>query len=44
VFEPRTKTLRGRPVGWELTSYRGVREGAADFQGYYQGRTKVSDR
>ncbi|HEV7824976.1 MAG TPA: hypothetical protein VGP02_08725 [Mycobacteriales bacterium] len=44
VFEPRTKTLRARPVGWQLTAYRGVRDGSADFHGYYQGRTKVSDR
>jgi hypothetical protein len=45
VFEPRTKSLRARPVGWQLTGYRphGLVEGTADFQGYYQGRTKVSD-
>jgi hypothetical protein len=46
VFDARTKALRGRPVGWQLTGYRphGLVEGTADFRGYYQGRTKVSDR
>jgi hypothetical protein len=46
VFEPRTKALTDRPVGWQLTGYRphGIVEGAADFRGYYQGRTRVADR
>jgi hypothetical protein len=46
VFDRRTKTTRSRPVGWQLTGYRphGLVEGNPDFQGYYQGRTKVSDR
>lgn len=38
-----TKMLRSRPVGYELTGYipNGHVEGWDDFQGYYQGRTKV---
>jgi hypothetical protein len=46
VYDPRTRELSGRPVGWQLTGYRphGLVEGNPDFQGYYQGRTKVSDR
>jgi hypothetical protein len=46
VYDPRTRELPGRPVGWQLTGYRphGLVEGNPDFQGYYQGRTKVSDR
>jgi hypothetical protein len=45
VFDRRTRQLTGRPVGWSLTGYQphGPVEGWDDFQGYYQGRTKVSD-
>lgn len=43
VFDPSTKTLRRRPIGWELTGYlpgrRAGVEGHADFLGYYQGRS-----
>jgi hypothetical protein len=46
LYDPRTRELSGRPVGWQLTGYRpqGLVEGNPDFQGYYQGRTKVSGR
>jgi hypothetical protein len=45
VFDRRTRRLTGRPVGWSLTGYQphGPVEGWDDLQGYYQGRTKVSD-
>jgi hypothetical protein len=43
VFDPATRTLTGRPVGWDLMGYRGVSDGWDDFRGYYQGRTEVSD-
>jgi hypothetical protein len=45
VFDRGTRSLRGRPVGWELTGYqpRGPMEGWDEFKGYYQHRTRVSD-
>ncbi|MGW0521600.1 hypothetical protein [Crossiella sp. NPDC003009] len=45
VFDKRTKKLRARPVGWQLTGYQpaGPVEGWDDFRGYYQGRTSVED-
>jgi len=45
VFDPATRTVARRPVGWDHTGYLGTRtvpgEGWDDFLGYYQGRTKV---
>jgi hypothetical protein len=45
VFDPATRTLTRRPVGWDHGGYLGTRtdpvEGWDDFLGYYQGRTKV---
>lgn len=43
VFDPRTKELSGRPVGWRLTGYQpdGPAEGWDTFIGYYQGRKEV---
>jgi hypothetical protein len=45
VFDPATRTVRRRPVGWDHCSYLGDRtEPAAgwdDFLGYYEGRTEV---
>lgn len=42
TFDPVTRTLTGRPVGWEISRYQpGVLAGWDDFKGYYQGRTKV---
>jgi hypothetical protein len=45
VFDERTRTLTGRPVGWRLTGYQphGPVEGWDEFIGYYQGRTEVHD-
>lgn len=45
VFDPDTKQLTGRPVGWELSGYQpdGPVEGWDEFIGYYQGRREVSD-
>lgn len=45
VFDPATKHLTGRPVGWELSGYQpaGPVEGWDDFIGFYQGRTEVRD-
>ena len=43
VFDPETKKLTGRPVGWELAGYQpdGPVRGHNEFKGYYQGRRKV---
>jgi hypothetical protein len=43
VFDPATRTLTARPVGWDLTGYAGAPDGWDDFRGYYQGRTEVRD-
>jgi hypothetical protein len=45
VYDEATKTLKARPVGWDLTGYQpdGPVEGWDDFIGYYQGRTEVHD-
>jgi len=44
VFDPATRTLSGRPLGWQLTGYlpNGVVEGWDDFQGYFQNRMQVT--
>jgi hypothetical protein len=45
VFDPATRTLRRRPVGWDHCGYLEGRtepvEGWDEFQGYYQGRREV---
>lgn len=45
VFDPKRRTLKSRPVGWDHCGYLNGRtepvEGWDDFQGYYQGRTEV---
>jgi hypothetical protein len=45
VFDPATRTLTRRPVGWDHCGYLGTRtepvEGWDDFQGYYQDRKEV---
>ncbi|NDL55464.1 hypothetical protein [Phytoactinopolyspora mesophila] len=44
VFDPGTKELIERPVGWELSGYQpdGVVDGWNEFIGYYEDRTEVS--
>jgi len=45
-FDPQTRTLTGRPVGWQLTGYlpdNQVGDGWDDLIGYYQDRREVSD-
>ena len=41
VFDPTTRTLTGRPVGWDLADYPPDEPVAGwdEFIGYYQGRT-----
>lgn len=44
VFNPETKALDGRPVGWTLTGYQpnGPVEGWDEFRGYWKGRKRAS--
>ena len=42
VFDPDTRTLTARPLGWELSNYEGVADGRDEFKGYYQDRRKVT--
>lgn len=45
TFDPETLSVTETPVGWRLTGYDvGVVDGWDEFQGYYQGRKKVSAR
>ncbi|HEY1339937.1 MAG TPA: hypothetical protein VGF59_20635 [Bryobacteraceae bacterium] len=46
VFDPRSRTIRARPLGWRLSSYTGVADGRDEFKGYWQNRRSVetSDR
>jgi hypothetical protein len=41
VFDPRSRTLAARPLGWTLTSYDGVADGRDAFIGYLENRRKV---
>lgn len=45
VFEPDTRRLRSRPVGWRITGYQpdGPVEGWDEFLGYYENRKEVRD-
>jgi hypothetical protein len=46
VFDPSSRTLTGRPVGWQLTGYlpdNQPGDGWDDLLGYYQDRREVSD-
>ena len=48
VFDPETRKLTERPVGWELTRYQPGRtvpaEGFRELKGYYRGHRKASGR
>jgi hypothetical protein len=41
VFDPVTRTLRGEPIAWELSSYQGVADGRNEFLGYFENRRRV---
>ena len=41
VFDPASRTLVARPVGWEISSYDGVADGRDEFIGYFENRRKV---
>ena len=42
VFDAETRTVEGRPVGWELSGYEGPRDGWPELIGYYQDRKAVT--
>lgn len=45
-FDPRTRSLTGRPVGWQLTGFlpdNQTGDGWDDLLGYYQDRREVTD-
>jgi hypothetical protein len=45
-FNPATRSLTGRPVGWQLTGFLPdgqTGDGWDDLLGFYQGRTEVTD-
>ena len=41
VFDLRTRTLAGTPIGWMLSSYEGVADGRDAFVGYFENRRSV---
>jgi hypothetical protein len=46
LYDPQTRTLTGRPVGWQLSGFlpdNQVGDGWDDLIGYYQGRREVND-
>lgn len=43
VFDQRTRTLTGRPVGWALSNHAGVSDGWPEFIGYWRGVVQTPD-
>lgn len=41
VFDATRRSMKSRPVGWQLTNYAGPSDGWPELRGYYQGRRKV---
>jgi hypothetical protein len=41
VFDPATRTISGRPIGWDLSSYTGVSDGRDEFRGYFRNRRRA---
>jgi hypothetical protein len=39
VFDPTTRALTGKPVGWVISNYTGTADGRAEFRGYFAGRS-----
>jgi len=37
TFDPSTRSITGRPLGWTLSNYDGVADGRDEFLGYLQG-------
>lgn len=41
-WDPRTRTLKGEPLGWQWSKYGGVSDGWPEFIGYLGDRTEVT--
>ena len=41
AFDPATRSLTGRPLGWRLSNYQGVSDGRDEFIGYFRNRRTV---
>jgi hypothetical protein len=41
VFDPATRTLVDRPIGWDLANYSGVSDGHDEFRGYFKNRRQA---
>ncbi len=41
AYDPASRSVTGRPLGWTLSNYPGVHDGLDDFQGYYKNRRKA---
>ena len=41
VFDPVTRTISDRPLGWALCNYSGVSDGRDEFRGYFRNRRKA---
>ncbi len=41
VFDPATRTISGRPIGWDLSNYSGVSDGRDEFKGYFRNVRKA---
>jgi hypothetical protein len=41
VFDPATRTILDRPIGWDLSDYSGVSDGRDEFRGYFRNRRKT---
>jgi len=41
VFNPATRTISGRPIGWDLSNYSGVSNGRDEFKGYFRNVRKA---
>ena len=41
VFNPATRTISGRPLGWDLSNYSGVSNGRDELRGYFRNRRKA---
>ena len=41
VFDPATRTISGRPIGWDLSNYSGISNGSDEFKGYFRNVRKA---
>lgn len=44
VFDPATRTLKGKPVGWTISNYSGTADGRDEFRGYYEDSQRSTPR